>query len=467
MFRQMQAHENVLKVIGNTPIVRLNRVAQGCAANLYVKLEFMNPGGSIKDRIGWYMIEDAERKGQLKPGGTIVEGTSGNTGVGLAIAAAIKGYKCIFVLPDKMSMEKIRNLRAFGAKVVVTPTAVEPDDPRSYYQVSRRLARETENAFYINQYDNLSNREAHYKETGPEIMKQIPEIDVFVAGIGTGGTICGVGKYLKEKKPAAKVVAVDPVGSIVYEYFKTGVAKTAPKTYKIEGIGEDFIPKNYDLSVIDDMIQAEDKESFLMTRDLLTKEGLYCGVSSGSAVVGAIKWVKQQGEAMRGKNVLIILPDSGNRYLSKAFNDDWMREMGFLDQPSLGTVADVLHATRSGTQTIIMAKQTDKVSAIIELMRTKDISQVPVADAAGWIKGVVTEGAILNALYEGRAKTADSIEGLVDPSVEFVTPDDPVEKVSKLVASGKTPLVNDPKQQGKLLAILTKIDLLTYLGNRT
>jgi cystathionine beta-synthase len=467
MFRQMQAHENVLKVIGNTPIVRLNRVAQGCAANLYVKLEFMNPGGSIKDRIGWYMIEDAERKGQLKPGGTIVEGTSGNTGVGLAIAAAIKGYKCIFVLPDKMSMEKIRNLRAFGAKVVVTPTAVEPDDPRSYYQVSRRLARETENAFYINQYDNLSNREAHYKETGPEIMKQIPEIDVFVAGIGTGGTICGVGKYLKEKKPAAKVVAVDPVGSIVYEYFKTGVAKTAPKTYKIEGIGEDFIPKNYDLSVIDDMIQAEDKESFLMTRDLLTKEGLYCGVSSGSAVVGAIKWVKQQGEAMRGKNILIILPDSGNRYLSKAFNDDWMREMGFLDQPSLGTVADVLHATRSGTQTIIMARQSDKVSAIIELMRTKDISQVPVADAAGWIKGVVTEGAILNALYEGRAKTADSIEGLVDPSVEFVTPDDPVEKVSKLVASGKTPLVNDPKQQGKLLAILTKIDLLTYLGNRT
>src|SRR4051812_9784819 len=222
MFRYMQAYENVLKVIGNTPIVKLNRVASGCVANLYVKLEFMNPGGSIKDRIGWYMVEDAEKKGLLKPGGTIVEGTSGNTGVGLALAAAIKGYKCIFVLPDKMSMEKIRNLRAFGAKVVVTPTAVEPEDPRSYYQVSRRLARETEGAYYINQYDNLSNREAHYKETGPEILRQMPEIDVFVAGIGTGGTICGVGKYLKEKKPAAKVLAVDPVGSIVYEYFKTG-----------------------------------------------------------------------------------------------------------------------------------------------------------------------------------------------------------------------------------------------------
>src|SRR3954454_8050300 len=202
MSEQKYIFDNVLQVIGNTPIVKLNRVAQGCVANVYAKLEFMNPGGSIKDRIGWYLIEDAERKGLLQPGGTIVEGTSGNTGVGLAIASAIKGYKCIFVLPDKMSLEKIRNLRAFGAKVVVTPTAVEPDDPRSYYQVSRRLARETPNAYYINQYDNLSNREAHYKVTGPEILKQMPEIDAFVAGIGTGGTVCGVGKYLKENKPS-------------------------------------------------------------------------------------------------------------------------------------------------------------------------------------------------------------------------------------------------------------------------
>src|SRR3954454_7166941 len=296
-----QVYENVLQAIGNTPIVRLNRVVpKTTQAQFYTKLEFMNPGGSIKDRIGWWMIEDAERKGLLKSSGTIVEGTSGNTGVGLAIASAIKGYKCIFVLPDKMSVEKIRNLRAFGAKVVVTPTAVEPDDPRSYYQVSRRLARETPNAFYINQYDNLSNRECHYKLTGPEILSQMPDIDVFVAGIGTGGTICGVGKYLKEKKPSCQVVAVDPVGSIVFEYFKSGKILSAPKTYKIEGIGEDFIPKNYDLSVIDDMIQVEDKESFLATRELLTREGLYCGVSSGSAVVGAMKWVKAQGDKMKG-----------------------------------------------------------------------------------------------------------------------------------------------------------------------
>ena len=460
-------YENVLKTIGNTPIVRLNQVTQGCVANIYVKLEFMNPGGSIKDRIGWYMIEDAEQKGLLKPGGTIVEGTSGNTGVGLAIAAAIKGYKCVFVLPDKMSLEKIKNLRAFGAKVVVTPTAVEPDDPRSYYQVSRRLARETPDAIYLNQYDNLSNRECHYKLTGPEILKQMPEIDVFVAGIGTGGTICGIGKYLKENKKSVQTLAVDPVGSIVYDYFKTGKMQTLPKTYKIEGIGEDFIPKNYDLSVIDDIVQVEDKESFLMTRDLLTKEGLYSGISSGSAVVGAIKWIKSQGQKFKGKNVLVVLPDSGNRYLSKAFDDDWMREAGFLDRPSLGTVSDMLKATKAKLGVIIMGKQTDKVSSIIDLMREKDISQVPVADDNGWVKGVVTESAILSALYEGRVKPTDTIERLVDASVEFVAPNDPIEKVSRLVTAGKIPLVNDPDQQGKLIAIVTKIDLLTYLGNRT
>lgn len=459
-------YENILKVIGNTPIIRLNRVTQGVPANFYAKLEYMNPGGSIKDRIGWWLIEDAEKKGLIKPGGTLVEGTSGNTGVGLAIAAAIKGYQCIFVLPDKMSLEKIRNLRAFGAKVVVTPTAVEPDDPRSYYQVSRRLARETPNSIYINQYDNLANREAHYVMTGPEILKQMPEIDVFVAGIGTGGTICGVGKYLKEKKPSCKVIAVDPVGSIVYEYFKTGVIKTAPKTYKIEGIGEDFIPKNYDLSVIDDMIQVEDKESHLLTRELLTKEGIYAGVSSGSAVTGAMKWVKAHLGNAKNKNVLVVLPDSGNRYLSKVFNDDWMREAGFLEKPSLGTVADLLHYGQAPTGPVIMANPSEKISAIIERMREKNISQIPVSDDAGWVKGIVTEGAILTAFYEGRIKLDEPIEKLVDSSIEFVTPEDPVEKVSRLVTAGKTPLVNDPHQHGAIIAIITKIDLLGYLGSK-
>jgi cystathionine beta-synthase len=457
----------VIQAIGNTPVVRLNKVAPDLGINFYVKLEFMNPGGSIKDRIGWWLIEDAERRGVLKPGGTIVESTSGNTGVGLAMAAAIKGYRCIFVLPDKMSQEKIKNLRAFGAKVVVTPTAVEPDDPRSYYSVSRRLGQETPNAYYMNQYDNLSNRECHYSTTGPEILKQMPDIDVFVAGIGTGGTICGVGKYLREKKPGTEVVAIDPVGSIVYEMYKTGKAVTRPKTYKIEGIGEDFIPKNYDFSVITDMGQVEDKEAFVMTRELLTKEGLYCGVSCGAAVAGTFKWAKAQGERLRGKNVLIVLPDSGNRYMSKVYDDDWMREAGFLDAPSLGTVADLLAVVRPKGGEVVMVKKSDRISAVIELLRDKGISQVPVQDANGWMQGMVTEGALLTALYEKRANANDTIEKLVAGTVEMVTPTDSIETVSKLLAAGKTPLVTDSHASGKVVAILTKIDLLTHLASRT
>ena len=459
-------YSNVIQAIGNTPIVRLNHVAPDLGINFYVKLEFMNPGGSIKDRIGWWLIEDAEKRGVLNPGGTIVESTSGNTGVGLAMAAAIKGYRCIFVLPDKMSQEKIKNLRAFGAKVIVTPTAVEPEDPRSYYSVSRRLGQETPNAYYMNQYDNLANRDCHYNMTGPEILKQMPDIDVFIAGIGTGGTICGVGKYLREKKPGTEVVAIDPVGSIVYEMYKTGKAVTRPKTYKIEGIGEDFIPKNYDFSVLTDMGQVEDKEAFVMTRELLTREGLYCGVSCGAAVAGAFKWAKTQGERLRGKNVLIVLPDSGNRYMSKVYDDDWMREAGFLDAPSLGTVADLLKVVRPKGGEVVMAKKTDKISAVIDLMRDKGISQVPVQDANGWIQGMVTEGALLTALYEKRANANDAIEKLVAGTVEMVTPADTIEAVSKLLAAGKTPLVTESHASGKVMAILTKIDLLSHLASR-
>lgn len=463
-------YNSVIDAIGNTPIVRLNRVIKGCQANVFAKLEFMNPGGSIKDRIGYWLIEDAERKGLLKPGGVVVEGTSGNTGVGLAIAAAIKGYKCIFVLPDKMSNEKIRALRAFGAKVVVTPTAVEPEDPRSYYQVARRLAKETPHSVYVNQYDNLANRECHYQTTGPEILRQMPEIDVFVAGIGTGGTVCGVGRFLKEKKPACQVVAVDPIGSIVYDKFKHG--KDVPaRTYKIEGIGEDFFPKNYDFKVIDDMIQVEDQESFLMTRELLTREGIYSGISSGSAVVGALKWIREQGDRMKGKNVLVILPDSGNRYLSKVYDDDWMREAGFLDRAPLGSIEDLLHSLQIKPGTVIMTRQNDKVSTVIETMRERGISQVPVTDDRGWIKGVVSEGTVLSAIYEGRVKPSDPVGSLVDSSIEFICIDEPLDRVHKAIMGGKVPLITDPSGgkkdgSGPILGIVTKIDLLSYLGNR-
>lgn len=459
-------HKNILEIIGNTPIVRLNSVSKDCPAEVYAKLEFMNPGGSIKDRIGWYMIEDAERRGLLKPGGTIVESTSGNTGFGLAIAAAIKGYKTIFVLPDKMSEEKIKNLRAFGAKVVVTPTAVEPDDPRSYYSVSKRLTEETPNAFYTDQYNNLSNRQCHYEFTGPEILKQMPDIDIFIAGIGTGGTICGVGKYLKEQRPEVTVVAVDPIGSIVYEYFKTGKIASRPKTYLIEGIGEDFIPGNYDLQYIDDMIQVEDKECFQMTRRILKEEGLYAGISSGCAVVGALKWLKTQGKKVKGKKVLIVFPDSGNRYLSKVYDDDWMREVGFLEEEPLGDVAHFLKVTKSQLGNIVMAKQTDKVSAVVDLMREKKISQIPITDKKGWVKGIVTEKKVLSALVHHEITPQDAIANLTDPSIEFVNLGDPIERLTSLVARGKTPLVVESEKDKKILAIITTIDVLTYLEKR-
>lgn len=458
-------HSDILKTIGNTPIVKLNRVAQGLPCEVYAKLEYFNPGGSIKDRIGYWMIEDAEKKGKLKPGGTIIEGTSGNTGVGLAIASAIKGYKCIFVLPDKMSEEKIRALRAYGAKVVVTPTAVEPEDPRSYYQVSRRLGRETPNSLYIDQYNNLSNRDCHYKTTGPEILKQMPDIDVLVAGIGTGGTIVGCGMFFREKKPSVKIVAVDPLGSIVYDKFK--FKKDVPaQPYVIEGIGEDFFPENYDFSKIDDMVQVFDKESFIMTRDLLTKEGIYAGVSSGAAVVGAFRWIKEQGSALKGKKVLVIIPDSGNRYLSKVYNDDWMKEKGYYEPENLGTVDDLIHVLRLKTGQVIMAKQTDKISSVIDLMREKGISQLPVVDDEGFIKGVATEMQLMKQLIAGRVKQSDTIDAAAEASIEFVHRDTPITKVSSMITAGKIPLVMEPKDNGKPIAVLAKIDLLTYLSNR-
>ncbi len=323
-------HENALSCIGGTPIVRLNRVGQGSGINLYGKLEFMNPGGSVKDRIGGYLIEDAEKRGVLTPGGTVVEATSGNTGIGLGMAAAIKGYRTIFVMPDKMSAEKIGFLRAFGAEVVITPCGVEPEDPKSHYSVARRIAAETPNSFLADQYDNLANRRAHYEKTGPEIWAQMPEIDVFVAGMGTGGTITGTGKYLKEQKPSVKLLCADPYGSIIHDVFTNGKQTQPAAPYKVEGIGEDFIPKNFDLALLDGVVQVTDQESLTMSRALLQQEGLFVGTSCGTAVAAALKWAKTEGARAKGLNVLCVLADSGDRYMSKLWNDQWMTEQGFL-----------------------------------------------------------------------------------------------------------------------------------------
>lgn len=327
---QNNVHDNALSCIGNTPIVRLNKVAKHSSANFFAKLEFMNPGGSVKDRIGGYLIADAEKRGVLKPGGTIVEATSGNTGVGLAMAAAIKGYKTVFVLPDKMAAEKISFLRAFGAEIVITPTGVEPNDPKSHYSVARAIAAKTPNSFLADQYDNLANRRAHYEKTGPEIWDQFPEIDALVAGMGTGGTITGTGQFLKAKKSSVKLICADPIGSIIHDVFTNGKQTQPAGSYKVEGIGEDFIPKNFDLPLLDAVVQVSDLESLTMARALLNDEGLFTGTSAGTAVVAAIKWADGLGEKAKGLNILVILPDSGDRYMSKLWNDEWMLENSFL-----------------------------------------------------------------------------------------------------------------------------------------
>src|ERR1044071_1518516 len=339
------ALSDITKAVGHTPIVKLNRVTEGLESEIYVKCEYLNPGGSHKDRVAINMIKDAEAAG-LKPGGTIVEATSGNTGAALAMVAAIKGYKTVFVMPDKMSQEKISSLRAYGARVVIGPAAVEPDDPRSYYQVAKRIAEETPNCFYANQYHNPSNPGAHFLSTGPEIWEQCGhELDVFCTGMGTGGTISGTGKFLKQKKPDIKLVGVDPVGSLYYDYVKTQRI-TKPFSYKVEGIGEDFFPTTMNLKIIDEIIRVDDKECFLMTRDLVRLEGLFVGGSAGAAVAGAIKYARMTGKK---ENILVLMPDAASKYISKIFNDDWMRENGFLEEEKgLGTVRELLAGKPSG-----------------------------------------------------------------------------------------------------------------------
>lgn len=325
-------YESIVETIGNTPLVELKRVVGSVSATVAVKVEYLNPGQSIKDRIAVKMIDDAEAKGLIKPGGTIIEGTSGNTGMGLALVAAVRGYQCIFTTTDKQSKEKVDLLRALGARVEVCPTNVEPDDPRSYYSVAKRLSKEIPNSYYPNQYDNLSNREAHYESTGPEIWQQTEgKVTHFVAGIGTGGTITGTAQYLKEKNQNIKVIGVDSIGSVYKSYFETGVFdKNEIKPYLTEGIGEDIIPENVDFDFIDEVIQVNDKNALLTTRRLAKEEGLFIGGSCGAAVYGALEYA-QKNKLSKNDLMVVILPDSGTRYISKIYNDEWMKEKGFIN----------------------------------------------------------------------------------------------------------------------------------------
>ncbi|NTU82511.1 MAG: cystathionine beta-synthase [Chloroflexales bacterium] len=453
-----QIFDHILQTIGGTPLVRLGKLARGIRPVVAAKVEFLNPGGSVKDRIGIAMIEDAERRGLLRPGGTIVEPTSGNTGMGLAIAAAIKGYKCIFVMPDKMSEEKIRALRAFGARVVITPTAVEPDDPRSYYSVSKRLAEETPNAILAGQYWNPANPDAHYRTTGPELWQQTAgRLSVFVAGMGTGGTISGTGKYLKERGSGVKVVGVDPVGSLYSEYFRTGVLGAA-HGYKVEGVGEDFLPSTMDFSVVDDVVQVSDRESFLMTRRLVREEGLFCGGSCGMAVAGALRWLRSPAAEHLTEDdiVVVLLPDSGSRYLSKVFDDNWMRENGFLEA---ATVADLVS---DRPRQVIAAEEHTSVEAAIRLMKTHGISQLPVLDQAGGLHGIISEGDLLDYLLNGGAMS-HSIDGLHAHEVATVGPDTPVEELTGVFGRSAAAVVVDG---GQVAGIVTKIDVIDFLASR-
>ncbi|HYE58273.1 MAG TPA: pyridoxal-phosphate dependent enzyme [Rhodothermales bacterium] len=391
--------DNVLGTIGDTPLVRLNRVTEGLPCTVLAKVEFFNPGGSVKDRIGIAMVEAAERDGRLKPGGTLIECTSGNTGAGVALAAIVKGYRCIFTTTDKQSQEKLDVLRALGAEVMVCPTNVAPDDPRSYYSVARRLEQEIPGSVLLNQYDNPANAEAHVRTTGPELWTQTDgKITHYVAGGGTGGTISGTTKYLKEQNAEIKVIGVDPYGSVYYKYFHEGVFDDKEiYPYLIEGVGEDILAGNMDFSCVDDYVRVTDRDAMLMTRRLAREEGLFCGQSSGMAVSGAIQWLRAHRDELKPTDVVVVLlPDSGFRYLAKTYNDAWMKQHGFLEARPEITASSVLNA-RKRTARLVTARPETTLSEAIQAMAEHGISQVPVFEDTQPV-GSLSESAILNRL---------------------------------------------------------------------
>jgi cystathionine beta-synthase len=450
-------YNNILETIGHTPLVKLNKVTKDIPATVLAKIETTNPGNSIKDRMALKMIEDAEKSGKLKPGGTIIEGTSGNTGMGLAIAAVIKGYKCIFTSTDKQSKEKFDALRAFGAEVIVCPTNVEPEDPRSYYSVSSRLEREVPNSWKPNQYDNLSNSQAHYEQTGPEIWEQTEgKVTHLVVGVGTGGTISGTARYLKEKNPNIQVLGIDTYGSVFKKYKETGIMdKNEIYPYITEGIGEDFLPQNVDFSLIDHFEKVTDKDAALMTREIARKEGIFAGNSTGSAVAGTLQMKDRFKE---GDVVVIIFPDHGTRYLGKMYNDDWLRDRGFLKDGKL-TARDII--SKKDVQEIITIDCEKSVLEAINTIKSLNISQIPVTQK-GMVIGKITESDILNSLLENPSIKSQPVKNITTTPFPFVDLNTSIDRISGMINKENIAVLVE-SEDGKI-EIITQYDIINAIS---
>ncbi|HVF97415.1 MAG TPA: pyridoxal-phosphate dependent enzyme [Flavisolibacter sp.] len=452
----MNVKNNILETIGNTPLVRLNKITKDFPCDVYAKVEYFNPGNSTKDRMALKMVEVAEAEGKLKPGGTIIECTSGNTGLGLAMAAVVKGYKCIFATTDKQSQAKADILRALGAEVIICPTNVEPEDPRSYYKTAARLARDVPNSFLMNQYDNLANRLAHYETTGPEIWEQTEgKVTHLVVTAGTGGTVTGTAQYLKEKNPAIQVWAIDVYGSLLTKYFRTGeIDINEVHPYISEGFGEDFVPQNYDMNVIDHFEQVTDKDGAVMARRLAKEEALFCGYSAGSCITGLLQL---KDKLKKGDVVVAILHDHGSRYVAKVYNDQWMAERGFFDVKSF---KDVVNAR--GKQRLITVEPTQSVSDAVEMMKKYDIEHLPVVSPTGEMLGSISENGLFQKVFGNPEIKTEKIEKVMEKSLPVVAFDTPVEKLGTLIN----------KESGAVLAkdesgnyhIVTKYDVLQALA---
>jgi cystathionine beta-synthase len=457
-----RAYPTVLDLVGGTPIVRLQRLGRGLAPTLLAKLDHLNPGGSVKDRIGLKMVEAAERDGRLRPGGTIVEPTSGNTGVGLAIVAALRGYRCIFVMPDKVSQEKIALLRAYGAEVVICPTAVAPESPESYYSVSNRLAEEVPGAYKPDQYSNPANPEAHYETTGPELWEQTDgELDVLVVSVGTGGTVTGAAQYLKERKPELVVVGADPEGSIY--------SSDTVHPYLVEGIGEDFWPSTYDPSLVDEYVTVSDRDSFVTARRLAREEGLLVGGSGGTAAWAMLQVARRYGE---GTTIATLIPDSGRGYLSKFHDDNWMLEYGFLERRAPApTVEEVLAFKRAEEPTVpalVVVQSHDKVGQAIELMHRYGISQIPVArhdpaDSLADVIGSVNERGLFERVFRNQDALHEDVAAAMEPPLPAVEIDESVDTVFAELSEGGPAVI--VARDGRPAGVLTRADLLEYLAH--